>query len=85
MAIVEHWNPWAKIRQDLFGILDLLCVKDGQTLGVQTTSYSNVSKRIQKIADAEITPQLRKAGWGIAIHGWHKKGGRWQVRVVDVS
>ena len=28
--IVERWNAFAKIRQDLFGFVDVLCVsKDG--------------------------------------------------------
>ena len=46
VAIVERWNPFARIRQDLFGVLDLLAVKDGEILGVQVTSGSNVAARI---------------------------------------
>lgn len=85
-TICEHWNAFARIRQDLFGLWDILAVKDDETLVVQTTSYSNVSKRIQKIAEADITPKLRKAGWNLVVHGWKRgKNGRWQVRVVDVS
>ena len=40
--ITEHWNPWARIRQDLFGCIDLLAIGNGETLAVQTTSRSNV-------------------------------------------
>lgn len=85
VAVVEHWNHFARIRQDLFGIIDLLCVKDGVTMGVQTTSYSNVSARVKKIADSEHIGALRDAEWRIIVHGWHKVGNRWQVRTVDVS
>lgn len=85
VAIVEHWNSFIKIRQDLFGIIDLLCVRDGVTMGVQTTSYSNVSARVKKIADSEHIGALREAEWVILVHGWHKVGNRWQVRIVDVS
>ncbi len=86
VAIVEHWNSFIRRRQDLFGIIDLLAIKDGETLGVQTTSGSNVSARVRKIAEAEITPTLRKAGWTLHVHGWRKgANGRWALRVVDVS
>lgn len=84
-AVVEKWNQFARIRQDLFGIVDILAVKAGETLGVQATSYSNVSARVKKIAESEATDDLRKAGWKLEIHGWHKVGNRYQVRVVDVS
>ena len=85
MAIVEHWNPFAHIRQDLFGIIDLLALRDGETLAVQTTSAANVSARVKKIADAEATADIRKAGWRILVHGWKKVGNRYQLREVDVS
>lgn len=86
VAIVEHWNSFIRRRQDLFGIIDLLAVREGETLGVQTTSGSNVSARVRKIAEAAITPTLRKAGWTLHVHGWRKgANGRWALRVVDVS
>lgn len=85
-AIVEHWNPHAKIRQDLFGIIDLLCLRDGITMGVQTTSGSNVSKRVEKIADCSHVDALRRAGWKLVVHGWRKGGnGRYTLREVDCS
>jgi hypothetical protein len=83
VAIVEHWNQYAKIRQDLFGVIDLLALKDGETLAVQCTDASNMSKRISKIADSENTPIMRGAGWRIEVHGWTK--GKPEPRVVDVS
>lgn len=86
VAIVERWNPHARIRQDLFQIIDLLAIKEGETVGVQTTSRSNMSSRAKKIAEHENTPMVRKAGWQIIIHGWSKdKAGKWQVKVQDVS
>ena len=64
----------------------MLAVKGQETLAVQTTSGSNVSKRVAKIADAEATPVLREAGWRLHVHGWSKRAnGRWELRVVDVS
>lgn len=85
VAVVEHWNSFVNKRFDLFGFIDLLALKDGETLAVQTTSYSNVSARINKIADHENVAAVRKAGWSIHVHGWHKVGRFWQVREVDLS
>ena len=85
-AIVEHWNQHAKIRQDLFGIIDVLCIRDGVTMGVQTTSSSNVSARVQKIADCSHVDALRAAGWVLKVHGWRKgTNGRYSLREVDCS
>jgi hypothetical protein len=84
--VVEKWNAFARIRQDLFGIVDVLCVKNGETVGVQCTSGSNLASRIQKIAESEMTPILRSAGWKLLAHGWRKNAaGRWVLREVDCS
>lgn len=83
--VTERWNPWAKCRQDLFGIIDVLVVGNGETIGVQCTSYPNISARCKKIADADAVPDLREAGWRLLVQGWHKKKGRWVCREVDCS
>lgn len=85
VAIVEHWNAYARIRQDLFGFVDLLAIREGETLAVQTTSGSNVSARVRKIEEHENLAAVRKAGWRIAVHGWRKLKGRWALREVDIS
>ncbi len=85
-AVVEKWNPHARIRQDLFGCIDILAVGNGETIAVQTTSGSNVAARVKKIAENEALPDIRAAGWKIFVHGWRKAAnGRWTLRVVDVS
>lgn len=70
--VVERWNPYARVRQDLFTIIDIVALDDGQTLGVQTTSWPNVSARVKKIADCEHLPALLRAGWILEVHGWKK-------------
>lgn len=82
-AVTERWNHFAKVRQDLFGFVDIIAVKPGETLAVQCTSYSNVSSRVAKIAGHENTAKLREAGWLIKVYGWQK--GKPEPRVVDVS
>ena len=85
-AVVEKWNPHARIRQDLFGCIDVLAVGNGETIGIQSTSYTNVSARVRKVEDMpETVERLREGGWRVVIEGWRKVGGRWKDRQVDVS
>jgi hypothetical protein len=84
VAVVEHWNQWSRTRQDMFGIIDVVAIGKGITIGVQCTSAANVSARVHKIADHESTPWLREANWQLEVHGW-KKGKRGPPRIVDVS
>jgi len=85
VAVVERWNPHARIRQDLFGWIDLLAIKGNETLAVQTTA-SAVAAHVQKISDSETLATVRKAGWRILVHGWRKNAaGRYILREVDLS
>jgi hypothetical protein len=84
-AVVEKTIPKTFIKQDLYGFIDILAIKGGETLAIQATSYPNVSARVNKISEHDNLGAVREAGWGIEVWGWHKKGNRWQVRVVDVS
>lgn len=92
VQVVEHWNSFAKIRQDLFGIVDVLCIIDGQTVAVQTTSGGNVAARKAKMEASPSIAHLRRAGWTILIHGWRKvkvkRGGKamvWELRELDIT
>lgn len=82
-AVVERWNAYARIRQDLFGFIDVLAIGErGDTVGVQSTSYSNISARVAKIADHELWPAVNRVGWRVVVQGWRKVKGRWVVREV---
>ena len=87
--VVEHWNANTRRKNDLFGVIDILALRDEVTLGVQTTSAGNVASRIRKIEDSPMTPIMREAGWWIHVHGWKQPGGpntRWVLhRNEDVS
>ncbi len=80
VAIVERWNQWAKVRQDLYGFIDLLCLKEGSCLiAIQATSTGNMNSRIAKIKTLPaswkwITSGNRLEVWGWALRG--KKGKR---------
>lgn len=87
-AIVERWNPFARIRQDLYCFVDVLGLKDGETLAVQTTTQAHQAERIKKIKAHPNYKVLKKASWTIHVHGWRKlkKGKRylWECRVVEI-
>jgi hypothetical protein len=82
--VVEHWNPFAHIRQDLYGFIDVLCVKGEDIVGVQACSATDSSKRVTKIVEHENYPLVIKA-MRIIVHGWRKNAaGRWTLREVEL-
>lgn len=86
VAVTEKWNPHARIRQDLFGFIDMLAIKDGQTLAIQTTSASAFAARKAKIQGHENLPVVLLAGWKVIVHGWRKNSkNKWVLREEVVS
>ena len=88
--IVEHWNPFVKRRKDLWGFCDILAIRPGETLAVQTTSTSNVSARVTKILAEPKSVAVLKAGIKIEVHGWKKAGPRgkrktWQCMIKKIE
>lgn len=84
-AVVERWNPHARIRQDLFGFIDVIGVKRGKTIGVQATSFANRLARVRKMADHENIGAVREAEWALEVHGWRKIKNKWIVTIEDMS
>lgn len=84
--VTEKWIPGANIRRDLYGFIDVLCIKDAEVVGIQATSGDNVAARVDKIANHDNVGAVRKAGIRILVHGWRKNAkNRWVLREVDVS
>jgi hypothetical protein len=89
-GVVEKWNHITKIRQDLFGIIDIVALCDTDLIGIQATSDANVSSRVEKI---KASPYLRpwlQTGAKVEVWGWAKKGARgkakrWTLRVVPIT
>jgi hypothetical protein len=90
--VVEHWNNFSRRRVDLFGFIDVLCVKGEDIVGVQACSAggsskrgSDMSARITKIVEHDNWPLVCKA-IRIIVQGWRKSAkGRWEVREVELS
>ena len=92
VAIVEKWNMFAKIRQDLFGFIDIVAIKEGENgvFGIQATSDANASTRVHK---CEANPLLKvwlDAGNKFQVWGWGKKGAKgkrklWELRIIPFN
>jgi hypothetical protein len=75
--VCERWVPsgTGQVRKDLFGMIDLVALRGHRTMGVQTTSHTNVAARLAKIRDldhAHAFNALSRAGWIVVVHGWRK-------------
>lgn len=76
---MERWNPHRRIRQDLFGFADLLCIygeggaggSAGSIAAVQVTS-TRVAERVRKILNEPKALTWLLAGGRILVHGWRK-------------
>lgn len=82
-ATVEKWNHVTKIRQDLFGFIDVLAVKGRMTLAIQATSSSNHAARRTKIKANTKFESIAKA-WTVEVWSWRKIGHRWHVKIEEV-
>ena len=88
----ERWNNFAGVRQDLFGVFDILAIHPrGVILGVQVTTPDHVADRRSKILTSEKARTFVLAGGVIQIHSWKPKivPGRkraiWQPRQETIT
>ena len=92
VAVVERWNPYAKIRQDLFGFADLLALAPGKgiyAIQVCSDNGGDVAERVRKILGCEHARTFVECGGFIAVHGWGKRGAKGKkkakLRVVRIT
>lgn len=90
-CVVERYNHYTRRRNDLFGIIDVLAIREGETLGVQATSVANQAARINKLRSAAETTIWLAAGNRLQVHGWSKRkvkrGGKafkWDVTITEL-
>lgn len=90
VAVVEHWNPFAHVRQDLFGFVDVLAVRDNEILAVQCTTGDHVADRVKKIKSNSASlvwlasSSRRLVVWGFSKTGLRGKRKRWECREVEI-
>ena len=74
-AIVERWNAYAKIRQDLFGFIDIIALDPTRgVVGVQSTGTAFAQhdrKLTQERRDICLT-WITTPGAHIELWGWRK-------------
>ena len=95
VAVVEKWNAHARIRQDLYGFIDVLaCHPEHGFLAVQACSGTDTARRLKKIKEErrENAINFLKAGGRIEVWGWRKlkvkRGGkavRWEPAIKTVT
>jgi hypothetical protein len=84
VANVESYNHFIKRKKDLYGVIDLLCIGNGETVAVQVTSKSNMSSRIKKIEASDAFPEMLRSGWRVLVQGWWKNAkGRYEVKEFE--
>ena len=82
--VVESYNAFTRRKKDLFSIFDILAIGNGETVGIQITSKSNMSSRIKKISESEFLPELVRSKWRLIVIGWFKKpNGRYDYKEFE--
>lgn len=94
--VTEKWNPHAKVRQDLFGIIDLLAISrnhhpsESGIIGIQACAGASHAARKKKMIAAPHTRTWLEAGGFLRIVSWSKQGkaGKrkvWVRRVENIT
>ena len=88
VQVVERWDAYTQRKYDLFGIIDILAVGNGETVAIQVTSRSNMSSRRRKIREAPELPFMLAAGWNIQLLGYDQPRGprtAWRLRTERIE
>jgi hypothetical protein len=74
VAKVERWNQFARIRQDLFGFIDILAIRTDRTgvLAVQTTTKPFLDDHSQLIKSLANVRTWLEGDNRIWLLGWEK-------------
>jgi hypothetical protein len=97
VAKTEHWNHYAKIRQDLFGFIDTLAVNGNALLAVQTTTGSHCAATVKKVMSLPVARvlvyhmEIEVWSWEKQLSGDKLKSGKldrrkvWTLRVEKLT
>lgn len=89
-AVVEHWNSYVKIRQDLFGCIDIVALTPDGILAIQACSGTDHARRADKILAEPRAKKWVESGGRFEVWSWAKRGERgarklWTLRIEDVA
>lgn len=75
--VVERWNQYARIRQDLFGFCDIVAMREGVgTVLIQACAGASHAARRSKVLAEPRAEIAAKCGNRIEVWSWAKKGAR---------
>lgn len=94
-AIVEKWNAYAKIRQDMFGIIDIIALDPQRgVIGVQAcgSAFSAHYHKLTEEKAQETYDWISTPGTHLELWGWRKikkvRGGKamiWEPRIQEIT
>lgn len=89
-GVVEKWNSYVKIRQDLFGCIDIVALTPDGILGIQTTDGTSHAKHVDKILAEPRAKKWVESGGRFELWSWSKRGDRgsrklWTLRVENMA
>jgi hypothetical protein len=84
VASVERFVAYPRPghRVDLFGFIDLLAIRPGETLAVQACAATDHARRAEKVRTSQTLPACLAANWRVEVHSWRlfRRSRRWEVR-----
>lgn len=88
--VVEQTIPRTFIKRDMFGFIDIVAITPTATIGIQATSGSNHSARMEKARQQPHFAAWLAAGRTFAVWSWALRGDRgkrklWTLREDEVS
>jgi hypothetical protein len=84
---VEYFNYWSKQSHDLFNVIDLIAMKPGVLIGVQSTSVNHRKEHVDKILSEPLAKVWCETGAWLWMVSWRKekiKRGGVAIRWVPV-
>lgn len=90
VGVVERWNQYAMIRQDLFNFIDLIAMGRGGIIAVQATSMANRSARVAKILAEPKARHWLSCGGRVQVWAWRKLSKKignktWQESITEIT
>lgn len=82
----ESFNAYTQRRADLLGFIDYLVISPEETIGVQTTSWSNHNARVNKILEKRsFVKWVSNKNRTVIVQSWKKQKGRWVSREQELT
>lgn len=83
--MVEHWSSFSHQRIDLFGIIDMICLKKGEIVGVQICGYTGASAHRKKLRESPYLNAWLLSGAKLHLLIWRKVGHRYREKLEEIA